>query len=50
VDGQEKVQLSFSEGGGTQLEISHFPGAQTTLSYFISDPDAGKRVELTRGP
>jgi hypothetical protein len=50
VDGQEKVQISFSEGGGTQLEISHFPGAQTTLSYFISGPDAGKRVELTRGP
>ncbi len=50
VDGREKVQISFSEGGGTQLEISHFPGSQSTLSYFISDPDAGKRVELTRGP
>jgi hypothetical protein len=50
VDGREQMQISFSEGGGTQLQISHFPGPQTTLNYFISDPDAGQRVELTRGP
>lgn len=46
--GRDLIQLTFEGGFGDELDISNSRGSQTTLYYFIGDPDSGQRIEFIK--
>jgi hypothetical protein len=48
-EGRDQLQLIFEGGYGTQLLVSDSWGGPT-LTYFLGDPDQGRRIELQKSP
>jgi hypothetical protein len=48
--GTDRVELVFSDGRGSELQISKSITSAPTLYSFLADPDAGQRLEFVRRP
>jgi hypothetical protein len=48
--GTDRVELVFSDGRGSELQISTSISSGPTLYYFLTDPDSGQRLEFVRWP
>jgi hypothetical protein len=48
--GTDWVGLVFSDGRGSELQISKSITSAPTLYSFLADPDAGQRLEFVRRP